>query len=507
MTKNSINNRENDLKKKPLNDLYTSNLLDNLKSGEHVSLEWDHGNFVFYKNDEKGFWVHHNSAWIDFINNPMSKNEMESVLDPIISHADTLEWKIPHDLLMRLKDIFWGKNKRNEWNSFTVETLLKHITLGDILNNLDFNKQLLNESEYKISQWIVWYLENATNALNDLVSQYPEKSAIRNKIQEKLNYLESYKKTFSDWKFIEWIKNNISDLNNLLDILENQDPEWELAYQIKDLRNKKPQNDFSGEIELFFNKIYAWDAFAITYAQFGDPYWIAWSVDHWSQALAQVYWWDKGSEEINRLWKKQEPLMSENLSFEEKKKAFEDANKEYWNSIGLILGTGHNSLPSNKEYYEDTKKHINLEDFVSMPCSDIYPAVFQRTILPFYLRDLYQEACDILWTKSLDKTINQYVNELKNPSWLAKFAATFKNNDKKIESLIKISDKIKLLKNKFDNLYNNIKSFWDKRHEDLVKIASEFCIIEDFMKLNNTQIYPTFNISDQDKRLNFMRKN
>lgn len=507
MTKNSINNRENDLKKKPLNDLYTSNLLDNLKSGEHISLEWDHGNFVFYKNDEKGFWVHHNSAWIDFINNPMSKNEMESVLDPIISHADTLEWKIPHDLLMRLKDIFWGKNKRNEWNSFTVETLLKHITLGDILNNLDFNKQLLNESEYKISQWIVWYLESATNALNDLVSQYPEKSAIRNKIQDKLNYLESYKKTFSDWKFIEWIQKNISDLDSFLDILENQDPEWELASQIKDLRNKKTQNDFSGEIKWFFDKIYSWDAFAIPYSTFGDRYWIAWSVDQWTKAFAELNWRDKWSEEINRLWKKQEPLMSENLSFEEKKKAFEDANKEYWNSIGLILGTGHNSLPSNKEYYEDTKRHINLKDFVSMPCSDIYPAVLQKAILPFYLEDLYKESCDLLWEKNLDKSMDKYVEELKNPSWLAKLTAKLKNNDKKIESLKRISEKIRLLRKKSDSLDKQIRDFWAKNKETLIKMASEFSIIEDFVKIDNTNVYSPFTMSNQDKRLDFMKKN
>jgi hypothetical protein len=60
------------------------------------------------------------------------------------------------------------------------------------------------------------------------------------------------------------------------------------------------------------------------------------------------------------------------------------------------LGTGRNALPSNKEYYENIKNQIKLEDFVSMPCSDTYPAVLQKIILPFYLEDLYKEVCELL---------------------------------------------------------------------------------------------------------------
>lgn len=509
MTKNSINNKENDLKKKPLNNLYTGNLLDNLKSGEHVSLEGDNGSFVFYKNDENGFWIHHNSAWINFINNPMTQNEMENVLEPIISHADNLESKIPHDLLIRLKDMFWGKDKRNEWKDFTVEDFLRNITLNNILSTLEFKKELLKETEHKVSEWIVGYLENATNILNELVSQYPENSVIRNKIQDKLNYLESYKKTFSDWKFVEWIKNNVSDLNNLLDILENQDPEWELASQIKDLRNKKTQNDFSGEIKWFFDKIYSWDAFAIPYSTFGDRYWIAWSVDQWTKAFAELNWWDKWSEEINRLWKKQESLMDDKLSFIEKEKIFKDANQEYLDSIWFILGTGRNALPSTGGYYKWIHDEIELDDFISMPCSDIYPAVLQKTILPFYLEDLYKESCELLWEKSMDKSLDKYVDWLKNPSWFAKLSSALnkKSNENKIESLRKISEKIWLLRKKFDSLDKQIRSFWDKNKEALIKMASEFCVIEDFVKIDNTNVYSPFTMSNQDKRLDFMRKN
>lgn len=507
MTKNSINSREKDLAKKPLKELYTNNLLNTLVAGEHISLDWDNGSFVFYKNDENGFWVHHNSAWINFVNNPMTQKEMEDVLNPVVSHAGGLEWKIPDDLLIRLKDIFWKKTKENVWKTFTIEDLLNNINLDNILSTLEFKKQLLNETEHKISQWILWYLENATFILNELISQYPENSVIRNRIQDKLNYLEPYKKTFSDWKFVEWIKNNVSDLNNLLDILENQDTESELASQIKDLRNKKTQNDFSVEIKWFFDKIHTWDAFAIPYSTFGDRYWIAWSVDQWTKAFAELNWWDKWSEEINRLWKKQESLMDDKLSFEQKKEAFQNANQEYLNSIWFILGTGRNALPSTGGYYKWIHDEIEVDDFISMPCSDIYPAALQKTILPFYLEDLYKEVCELLWEKSLDKSIDKYIEELKNPSWFAKLTAKLKNNDNKIESLKNIAERIWLLRKKFDNLDKQIRNFWDKNKDALIKMASEFCVIEDFAKVDNTNVYSPFTMSNQDKRLDFMRKN
>lgn len=502
MDLNNINSE--DLLERPLHNIYTKSLLNTLKDWEHVSLEWDDCNFVFYRNDKNGFWVQHNSAWIDFGDNPMTQKEMEHVLNPIISHADSFEWKIPSNLLASLWHIFAKNN--NEYINFKIENLLKNITLEDILSNIEFNKQLLIATESKVFTGIVKYLENATNILNELTSQYPEKSVIRNMIQEKLNYLESYKKTFSDWKFIEWIKNNISDLNNLLDILENQDPEWELANQIKEQRNRKDKKDYSAEINAFFGKIYAWDKFAIHYSLYSDNSFFR-SLDEWHRAYAEAYWFTKWSEEINRLWKKQEPLMDENLLFKEKEKAFEDANQEYLNSLWFILWTGHNSLPSDKEYYENFKKQIKLEEFISMPCSDVYPAVLQKTILPLYLKDLYNETCELLWKKTLDKSIDQYINEIKNPSWLNKLASAFKNNEKKIESLKEISEKIRLLRKKFDNLDKQIKRFWDKRQEYLVKLAIEFCVIENFGKLNNTGIYATFILSDQDKWLNFMKKN
>jgi predicted transcriptional regulator len=43
-----------------------------------------------------------------------------------------------------------------------------------------------------------------------------------------------------------------------------------LAKDIKDLRNRKNKKDSSAEINTFFNKIYACDAFAIPYAQFSN---------------------------------------------------------------------------------------------------------------------------------------------------------------------------------------------------------------------------------------------
>ena len=507
MSRNSLNLIEGDLKNKPLNDLYTRMILNNLKSWEDVSLKWSNWDFTFYKNDENVFGVYHNSEWIKFIENPMSQKEMENILNPIISHSDDFESKISDDLLIRLRNMLFEVNEKNQWEIFTVNHLLKNVSLDNILSTLEFKKQLLNETENKISQWIVWYLENAVNILNELILQYPEKSVIRKKIQEKLNYLESYRKTFSDWKFIEWIKNNISDLENFLDILENYGEQWELASQIKDLRNKKAQENFTGQIEWFFNKIYVWDAFAILYAQFGDQYWVPWSVDKWTKALAELNWWDNWDAAINRLWSKQESLMDEKLSFEQKKEVFKNANQEYLNSVWFILWTGHNKLPNDVEYYKKIHDTIEVENFIWMPCSDIYPAILQKTILPTYLQDLYTESCELLWEKSLDKSIDKYIEEMQNPSWFAKLTSKFKNNDNKIESLKNISEKIKLLNKKFDSLDRQIRDFWENNKEALMKMALEFCVIEEFVNIDNTDTYPPYMMSEQDKRLNFMRKN
>lgn len=506
MTINNIN-PETPLAKKPLNDVYTSDLLDTLTPGQHISLDGDSGNFVFYKNEKKGFWVQYNSAWIDFVHNPMTQEEMANILNPIISHADTFEWKIPNDLLIRLKNMFFDSNKNNEWKHFTIEDFFRNISLDSILSKLEFEKKLLNATEHKISEWLVEYLENATNILNELSSLYPENSVIKRKLQEKLNYLEYYKKTFSDWKFIEWIKNNVSDLENLLDILESQDGQSKLAVQIKDLRKRKDKKDSSVEINAFFNNIYARDAFAIPYAQFSN-FSFTRGLDQWTKDLGEVNGWDKWSEEINRLWKKQESLMDDGLSFEKKKEVFENTNQEYVNSISFLLGTWRKALPSNKEYYEWIKNQIDIDKFIVMPNSDTYPAVLQKAIVPFYLKDLYNEVCEIVWKKSLDKSISQYINELKNPSWFAaKLTSSFANKDKKIESLKKIEEKIGLLRKKSSDLERQIKDFWNKRSDELTKMSSEFSIVEDFFTVDNTNIYPPFTMSDQDKYVHFMRNN
>ncbi len=505
MTINKISS-DISLTNKSLNEVYTKSLLDNLNPWEQISLEWDNGSFVFYKNDENRFWVRHNSAWIEFVNNPMAQNEMENVLNPIISHADTFEWKIPNDLLIRLKNIFWEKDKGNEWKRFTAEDLLKNVSLDNILSTLAFKKELLKKTERKLSEGIVGYLENATNILNELILQYPENSVIKNKIQEKFKYLESYKKTFSDWKFIGWVQKNISDLDSFLDILENQDSEWKLAKGIKNLRNRKNKDDSSAEINSFFNKIYAWDAFAIPYVQFSNNSFV-WSLDQWTRAIGELNWWDKWSEKINKLWKEQELLMDEKFSFKQKENAFENANQEYVDSVWFLLGTWYNTLPNSKEYYEWIKNQIGIDKFISMPCSDIYPSVLQKIILPFYLKDLYNEACDLLWEKSLNKSLDKYVYELENPSWFAKIGAAFKKSEKKIESLKQISVKIKSLKKKFEDLEKQMNNFWNKKIDNLIIMASEFSIGKEFATVNNVNLYSPFTMPDQDKRLHFMRNN
>lgn len=507
MAINQINSK-NPLLNKPLHDLYTDSLLNALQLWEDISMKWDDKSFVLYKKAKNEFGVRHNSAWIGFVNNPMTQEEMENVLNPIISHADNFEWKISDDLLMRLKNIFWKETKKNKWETLTINDILININLDTILNGLDFNKQLLSETEHKMSEWLVKYLDNSVNILNELISLYPENSVIKNKLVEKKKYLESYKKTFSDWKFIEWIKNNISDLNNLLDILESQNPEWELANQIKDLRNRKTQKDFSEEINRDFNQIYRWDAFAIPYAQFSNSS-FTWWLDQWTKAFGELNWWDKWSEKINRLWKKQEPLMDDNSSFKEKEKAFEAANNEYLKSLEFILWTGCSLLPSNGRYYKDIQENVDIDKFIWMPCSDVYPAILQKTTLPFYLKDLYHDVCDVLWEKSLDKSISQYIEELKNPSWFAKIGSVFNKRsiEKKIENLTILLEKVDSLRIKFDYLEKQIRDFEKKRIDDMIIISSEFGVSENFAKINNTNIRPNFAMSDQDKWLDFMRKN
>ncbi len=497
---------EASLIKKPLHDLYTASLLETLKPWEEVSLEWDSGRFVFYKNDKKWFWVHYNSAWIDFVHNPMSQEAMADVLHPILSHADTFEGKIPNDLLLRLKDIFFDSKKKKEWTPFTIEDLFRNINLENVLSTLAFEKKLLQETEHKIAGWLEKYLEYTTKILHELYTLYPENSVIKNKIGEKLHYLESYKKTFSDGNFIAWIKNNISDLETFLDILEGQDGQWKLSNQIKELRAWNNTHDFSLEIDWFFNKIYAWDAFAIPYAQFSNAS-FTWWLDQWTKNFGELNGWDKWSEEINRLWKQQESLMDDTLSFVQKNEIFQRVNQEYINSIWFLLGTWSNTLPGDKEYYEKIHQQITIDDFVSMPCSDRYPAVLQKTIVSFYLKDLYDEVCGIVGEKSLDKSISKYIYELKNPSWFAKLTSSFANKEKKIESLKKIEEKIWLLKKKFTDVEQQIKKFEHKRKDELTKMASEFSIIEDFFTVNNTNIYTPFTLSDQDKYLYFMRNN
>lgn len=497
---------EASLIKKPLHDLYTASLLETLKPWEEVSLEWDSGRFVFYKNDKKWFWVHYNSAWIDFVHNPMSQEAMADVLRPILSHADTFEGKIPNDLLIRLKDMFFNSNKENEWTPFTINDLFSNLSLDTILSKLVFEKQLLEETEHKIAQWLVEYLQNVTNILNELSSLYPENSLIKAKIVDKKNYLEAYKKTFSDWKFIEVRKKNISDLETFLDILESHDEEWKLSNQIKDLRNRKNKNDFSRDIEWFFNEIYLKDGREIFYFLCKDLWFLSW-MEQGKRDIAELQWWNRWSEEVNRLWEKQYLLMHGNLTFKEKIKAFKEANQEYLNSLWFILGTWCKALPSSQAYYEKIHQQITIDDFVSMPCSDRYPAVLQKTIVSFYLKDLYHEVCEIVGEKSLDKSISKYIYELKNPSWFAKLTSSFANKEKKIESLKSIQEKIEHLKKKFTDLEQQIKKFEHKRRDELTKMASEFSIIEDFFTVNNTNIHTPFTLSDQDKYLYFMRNN
>jgi len=53
--------------------------------------------------------------------------------------------------LRRLKSIFWKETEENKDKIPTVDNLLKSISLENILSGLDFNKQLLSETEHKIS--------------------------------------------------------------------------------------------------------------------------------------------------------------------------------------------------------------------------------------------------------------------------------------------------------------------------------------------------------------------
>jgi histidyl-tRNA synthetase len=122
---------------------------------------------------------------------------------------------------------------------------------------------------------------------------------------------------------------------------------------------------------------------------------------------------------------------------------------------------------------------------------------------------LYKEVCELLWKKSLDNTIEKYIDELKNPSWFAKLSSALnkKNNDKKIESLKSILEKIQSLRPKLSNLDRQINDFQNKKKDELVKIASEFCVIEEFIRIDNTNVCPSFTMADQDKWLSFMRNN
>jgi len=76
-----------------------------------------------------------------------------------------------------------------------------------------------------------------------------------------------------------------------------------------------------------------------------------------------------------------------------------------------------------------------------------------------------------------------------------------------VENLNKIVEKINSLRIKFNELENQIKEFEKKKIDELIIMASEFGINEDFVKVNNIHSHSPYTMSDQDKWLDFMRKN
>ena len=232
-----------DSSSKSLHQLYTQWILNTLKEWEPVKIEWENSSFDFYKKWKNSFWVSSNSMWVTFVNNPMPTHEMQEILHPLISTAANFEDKLPHDLLLRLRDIFFQK-KWNEkiWDTFNGEVLFQNTSLDSIISQLYFQQELLKETESMIQKWLVLYLEEATKNLDAQIKSFPEHSVIRKKLEDKFNYLENYRKLFSQSDFTQKIEQKIHDLESFLDILSSDEDGNHIQQEI--VRTKNIQKTF-----------------------------------------------------------------------------------------------------------------------------------------------------------------------------------------------------------------------------------------------------------------------
>lgn len=491
-----------------LNQWFARWILETLQDGDSIKIEWPEWHFDIYKNG-RVFGVRSNSLWVEFKNNPMSSHDMEKTISKLISVGDVFKEKIPHEVILGLRDIFFNKNKDNEkvWDSFDVDSLFQNITLEQLITQLHSYKNALKTREKLESDWINIYLEEITKYMGEQVANYPDGSIMKKILSNKMNYLEWYRNKLSDKQFISTIKKNIADMEVFLSVLwdetiENNPFKQEITRVEKKINSQK---DSTEEYTTWFEKIYAWDAFAIPYAEFANHAFASW-IDEGIRVFAQVNGRDAWSKQIIVLWWLQKNLL-ENKDVRQKISAFKSAHEAYTKWLQLLLWTGHNEKISSLEQYEKIKNQLPIEKFISLPCSDMYPVEIQKVLIMLYIKDVQTKACEVVNKKSLEKPIREYLSEIKNPSW---FFAKLQNaswKEMKTAALETIQNQLIALKSKYDTLNRLSREFKNTQQAELVKIAIEFCIPEDFFKTENTKTNSPVYLPEQEKLISFMEKN
>ncbi|MEI6774518.1 MAG: hypothetical protein WCL18_07210 [bacterium] len=79
----------------------------------------------------------------------MPAKDMEKTISELISVGDNFKEKIPHEVILGLRDVFFEKNKDNEkrWDSFDIADVFKNITLEQVITQCHVYRNTLKTME------------------------------------------------------------------------------------------------------------------------------------------------------------------------------------------------------------------------------------------------------------------------------------------------------------------------------------------------------------------------
>lgn len=140
---------------------YANFILESLKEWETVSLESNEWKkFSMYKKSDFSFGVEFNSTWLNFENNPMRKEDAIKILEENLPVSEQFEVNLSDDLVLRLRDIFFQKNKDNQWHrdKFDKEDLFKNLSIDQVVSQLFYYQSFLKIREELNNQWLWEYL-------------------------------------------------------------------------------------------------------------------------------------------------------------------------------------------------------------------------------------------------------------------------------------------------------------------------------------------------------------